>query len=102
MSLQIFIVELFVDFGVYFSICFLLVFLVDRYLTKVKIPRLATGILWTFSTLIIAIAIWIASFPDQIIQTRRNWDMKIIVTGYKLTWTHQDRSDFSKYDPNKK
>ena len=102
MSLQIFIVELLVDFLVYFSICFLLVFLVDNYFIKIRVPKLVTGLLWTFSTLIIVISIWIASFPEQIIQTRRDWEMKVMVTGFKLTWTHQDRPDFSNYDPNKK
>ena len=102
MSLQIFVVELLFDFIVYFFICFLLVFLVDRYATKIKVPKLVTGLLWTFSTLIIAFAIWIASFPEQIIQTRRDWEMKVLVTGYKFTWAHQDRPEFSKYDPNKK
>src|SRR5207249_6811977 len=86
MSLQIFVLEFLVDFLVYFLFCFLLIFLVDRYLTKIKIPKWLTGILWTFSTIIFAVAIWIASFPEQIIQTRRDWDMKVIVTGYKLTW----------------
>lgn len=102
MSLQIFVTELLIDFAVYFSICFLLVYLVDRYLTKMKVPKLMTGTLWTFSALIISIAIWIASFPEQIIQSKRDWDMKVMVTGYKLTWTHQDRPDCSKYDPNRK
>ena len=102
MSLQIFVVELLFDFAVYFSICLLLIFLVDRYLTKIKVSKLVTGLLWIFSTLIIAIAIWISSFPEQIIQTRRDWDMKVMVTGYKFTWTHQDRPEFSKYNPNKK
>jgi hypothetical protein len=102
MSLQIFAFEFLVDFLTYFFICFLLVFLVKRYLAKIKIPNLLTGILWTFSTLIFGFAIWIASFTEQIIQTRRNWDMKVLETGYKFTWMHQDRPDFSKYDPNNK
>jgi hypothetical protein len=33
---------------------------------------------------------------------KRDWDMQVMVTGYKLTWKHQDRPDFSKYDPSKK
>ena len=102
MSFQIFVTEFLLDFAVYFSICFVLVYLVDLYLVKMKVPKLLTGLLWTFSTLIIAIAIWIASFPEQIIQLNRHWDMKVMATGYKLTWTHLDRPGFSKYDPNKK
>ena len=99
-SLQIFVTEMLIDFTVYFTICFLLVFFVAHFLTKIKVPKLVTGLLWIFSTLIIVIAIWIASFPEQIIQTRRNWDMKVITTGYKFTWPHQDRPVRGKEDPS--
>ncbi|MDB5280264.1 MAG: hypothetical protein JWR61_5219 [Ferruginibacter sp.] len=102
MSLQIFIVEFLVDFVVYFFICFLSVFLVKHYLIKIKVSKLITALLWTFSTLIIAIAIWIASLPEQIIQTRRDWNMNVMETGYKLTWIHQDKQAFSKHDSSKK
>jgi len=102
MSLQIFVLEFAVDCIIYFLFWFVLIFFVDRYFTKIKIPKLWTGILWTFSILIFAIAIWIASFPEQIIQTKRNWDMQVLETGYKLTWTNQNRPDFSKYDSSKK
>jgi len=102
MSLQIFVLEFLVDFIVYFSICFLVVFLVDRYLRKIKIPKLLTGFLWIFSTIIFALAIWIASFSEQIFKARRDWDMKIMTTGFKLTWIPQDRPDFLKYDPTQK
>src|SRR3982750_2694356 len=48
MSLQIFAFEFLVDFFVYSLVCFLLVFFVNRYLTKIKISKWATGLLWTF------------------------------------------------------
>jgi hypothetical protein len=99
MSLQIFIVELLVDFIVYFSFCFLLIFLVNRYLIKISVPKPVTGAVWTISSLIIAVAIWIASFPDQMIKTSRDWEMKVLVTGYKLTWTYQSRPDLSTFKP---
>ena len=102
MSFQIFIAELLIDFIVYFSLCFLFTFLVHRYMKKIKIPILVTILLWTFSTIILGIAIWIASFTEQVIETRRDWDMKVMTTGYKFTWMHQGRPDFSKDDPNKK
>lgn len=102
MSLQIFFIEFFVDFLVYFLVCFLLVFLVNRYLTKINISNWLTGLLWTSSTIILSIAVFIASFPEQIFEMKREWDRQVMVTGFKFTWTHQDRPDFAKYDPNKK
>jgi hypothetical protein len=102
MSLQIFVFEFIVDFLVYFSVCFLIVFLVDRYLTKIKFSKWLTGLLWVFSTIIFSVAVFIASFPEQIFEIKRDWDREVMVTGFKLTWTHQDRPDFAKYNPNKK
>jgi hypothetical protein len=96
MSLQIFIEELFIDLVAYFSICFLIVIIIDRYFKKIKVAKLVTVLLWTSSTLIVAIAFWIASFPQQIIQTKRDWSMKVMSTGFKFTWTHQDKPNFSK------
>jgi len=102
MSLQIFIFEFVLDFLIYFLFWFLFIILIDRYLARIKIAKTLTGILWIFSTIIFSVAIFIASFPEQIFEMKRDWDMQVLVTGYKLTWTHQDRPDLSKYDPGKK
>jgi hypothetical protein len=41
----------------------------------------------------------IASMPNHVYQASREFDMKVMVTGYKFIWQHQDRPDFDKYDP---
>ena len=102
MSLQIFIFEFVFDFLIYFLFWLLLIIFIDRYLKRIRIARMLTGILWALSTVIFAVSIWIASFPEQIFAMKRDWDRQVMVTGYKLTWTHQDRPDFTKYDPSKK
>jgi amino acid transporter len=101
MSLQIFVFEFIVDFLVYFLVCFILVFLVDRYL-RIKFSNWFTGLLWAFAAVIFSVAGFIASFTEHIFEVKRDWDRQVMVTGFKLTWTHQDRPDFAKYDPNKK
>jgi hypothetical protein len=102
MSLQIFLLEFVVDFLVYFSACFLIVFLITRYWTKVSIPKWVTGLLWIVLTMIFSVAVFIASFPEHIFEIKRDWDRQVMVTGFKFTWTHQDRPDFATYNPNKK
>ena len=102
MSLQIFVLEFLFDFLVYFLFWFLLIAIIKRHLTQIKFFKILTGVLWTLSAIIIAFSVWIASFPEQIFKLKRDWDMQVMVTGYKATWTHQDRPDFSKYDPSKK
>ena len=101
MSLQIFVFEFVLDFFVYFLFWFLFVILIDRYLIRIKIAKILTGILWVLSTVIFSVYVWIASFSEQIFTLKRDWDMKVMVTGFKLTWTQQDRPNFEKYDPTK-
>jgi hypothetical protein len=91
MYLQIFVLELVLDFLTYFLFLFIIILLIYRYLTKIGISKIVIGILWLLSTAAVAVAILIACFPEQIIRARRNWDMQIMATGYKLIWTHQDR-----------
>jgi hypothetical protein len=102
MSLQIFILEFITDFLLYFFFCFTLVFIFDRYLIKFKISKWLTGLLWTLVTIIFSIAVFIASFTEHIFSVKRNWDMQVMATGFKLTWKHQDRPEFAKYNPNRK
>ena len=102
MSLQIFLFEFTVDVLIYFSFWFLLIFIINRYITKINVPKILTVTLLSLTGLVLVITIVIASMPDQIIKAKRDWDMQVMVTGYKLAWKHQDRPDFHKYDPTKR
>jgi hypothetical protein len=98
LSLQIFMLELVVDFLIYFLFWFLIIMLIDRFIIRIKIVRILTGVLWIFSTILFSFAVWIASFPEQDFEKKRDWDMRVLETGYKLTWTYQDRPDFKKFE----
>ncbi|HMG68026.1 MAG TPA: hypothetical protein VK588_10075, partial [Chitinophagaceae bacterium] len=102
MSLQIFQLEFIADFLIYFLFWFLLIFVIDRYLMKIKLSKILTMLLWTLSTLTFTIAIIIASMPEQIIKVKRDWGMQIMATGYKLTWKKQERPDINNYDQKNK
>ena len=102
MSHQIFLFEFAFDFLIYFLFWFILLFTINRYLKEIRIPKFLTGILWVLSAIIFTVSVWFVSYPEQLFKLNRDWNMKIMVTGYKLTWTIQDRPDFSKYNPKKK
>jgi hypothetical protein len=101
MSLQIFVLELLADFLLYFLFCFLLVFLANRLLVNMVMPRLLRWLLWACAALLMALAIFVVSFSDPAIQPSRDWDMKVMTSGYKSSWVHQDRPDYAKYAPDK-
>ncbi len=100
--LQIFILELVTDFLIYFLFWFVIIIFINRLIIQIKIPNILTGILWILAAILFSCAILIASNPDQEFKIKRDWDMQILVTGYKLTWTYQDRPDFRKFHPGKK
>lgn len=102
MSLQIFVLELFADFLIYFLIWFVLVFCINQYLTKIKTYKIATIGLWTISGIIILGASFIASFPEHIFRFKRTYDMEIMESGYKFVWQNTERPDYYKYHPEKK
>ena len=102
MSHQIFVFELLFDFLIYFIFWFILLLTINHYLKEIKIHKFLTGILWVLSTIIFTFNIWLVSYPEQIFKMNRDWNMKIMVTGYKFVWTNQDRPDFSKYNLKKK
>jgi hypothetical protein len=102
MSLQIFVLELFANFFIYFLFWFLVVFCVNKYLTRIRTYKIVTIALWTISGLIILGASYIASFPEHIFHFKRPYDMEIMDTGYKFIWQHTERPDYYKYHPEDK
>jgi hypothetical protein len=102
MSLQIFVIELIADILVYYLIWFVIVFCINKYLTKIKTYKIVTIGLWTISGIIILGASYIASFPENIFHIKRPYDMEIMQTGYKFVWQHTERPDYYKYHSGNK
>lgn len=91
MSLQIFILEFLFDLSVYFGFWFVVIICTDRYLKKIRLPRLANIILWLIAALHIAAMVFIASMPENIYKLKRDFDTEILATGFKFGWKHQQR-----------
>lgn len=102
MSLQIFVLELLVDFLIYFLFWFTIVFCINKYLTKIKTSKIITFGLWTISGIIILSSSYIASFPEHIFYVKRHYEMEIMETGYNFIWQKTERPDYYKYHPKVK
>ncbi len=101
-SLQIFIAEFILDLLIYLIFWFLLIFCIDRFLTKIRIHKILTISLSILSGLILTGTIMIAIMPEHVYKAKRDFDLEVMVTGYKFIWQHQERPDFTQYDPRKK
>ena len=102
MSIQLFVIELCADLLIYFLFWFLIVFLIKRVWTQLTFSKILTRVFWTLAILTITFWTFIFTISEKNVKLTRDWDMRVLVTGYKFTWTNTDRPDFSKYDPNKK
>ncbi len=102
MSIQLFVIELLVDFIIYFLFWFLMVLLIKRVWTQITISKILKSVCWTLAILTISCWTFIFTISEKQIKLKRDWDMQVLTTGYKFTWTHNNRPDFLKYDPNKK
>ena len=90
MSLQIFVLELIIDFLVYFLLCWSIIFLIDRFI-KPLIPNnnLKVG-LYGLATITLLVYGIVFSNPDNIFEWKRDFKYEEIRNGYKFVW-QQDR-----------
>lgn len=86
MSLQIFIKEFIVDILTYFTFWFVLLYLVNQFLIKIKTYKWLTIILWTTSVLIIGYGTLLAFNKDNLFYVKRPFEMQVLKTEYKFIW----------------
>jgi hypothetical protein len=86
LSLQIFILEFFIDFITYFLFLFSLIFFIHYYLKKINPNKILSTVLWVMASLIICVAVLIAIDSNHIYYFKRPYDMQILESGYKFIW----------------
>ncbi len=101
LSLQIFVGELIINFGVYFLFWFLLVYGIDRFVMRIQLPKLVTIALLSIAGLVLVGTTLIASLHEKLFYAKRPFEMHVMTTGYKFIWQDLERPDFQQYDPRK-
>ncbi|MBI3239749.1 MAG: hypothetical protein HYZ43_13050 [Flavobacteriia bacterium] len=91
MSLRLFLLELFIDFHIYFIILFSLIFCVNRFLIKIKPNKLVIICLYGMAMFYIIGGSFLVSNPDNLFYPKRDFDVEILDTGFKFTWQHKER-----------
>lgn len=90
LSLQIFLSELLFDFVVYFAICFVIVITIQSFFKTIKVKKFFSIGLYVLSTVIMLFYGMLFSNPNNIFETKRNFNYKETSSGYKFMW-HQNR-----------
>lgn len=92
LSYQIFITEFLADFFIQLLLWTLILFLINKYLFIIKIPKFLNIIIWGLAIIISGLAVSIASMPDQIIRLKRDWEIQAVLnSGYQFIWEEQSR-----------
>ncbi|WP_083536131.1 hypothetical protein [Chryseobacterium vrystaatense] len=92
LSYQIFITEFLADFFIQLLLWTLILFLINKYLFIIKIPKFLNIIIWGLVIIISGLAVSIASMPDQIIRLKRDWEIQAVLnSGYQFIWEEQSR-----------
>ena len=104
MSLQIFFFELLIDLFTYFSLWFVVIFCIDKFMVKIKLHKIVITLLLTTGGLFTCGLTYIALMPENIFYAKRNFDIDVLVTGYKFMWdgnTRPKNFDFAEYHKRK-
>jgi hypothetical protein len=97
LSLQIFVLEFIADFLIYFLFWFLLMLVITRISKPIRVPKFVTLVLFVISGLFTVVLVLFAVNPDNIYTTTRNFDIKIMETGYRFIWQKPTRPDYTKF-----
>jgi hypothetical protein len=92
-ALQFFLLEGLADFSIYFAFLFLSTYTLLRMSIINQIHRLAAGVLWSIALFVLISGgiIIFNSYPT--IKMKRDYDWKIINSGYKFIWQNTPPKD---------
>lgn len=97
MSLQIFVMELLINLFIYFLIILTITFLINRFIVKIRIPKMVNLTLTLIAGLFCLGAIWIGTMPEHIYETKRDFEIEVLTSGYKFIWQNQERPEYEDY-----
>jgi hypothetical protein len=101
LCLQIFVSGLIINILTYFAFWLTLIFLLNQFVIKIKLKKAMTIILISLSGLLLAIMIFFGCLSDNVYSWNRNFEIKILETGYKFIWDDQSRPDYYEFHPEK-
>ena len=97
LSYQIFISEFIIDFLIYFAFSFLIVFIVNRYIWKIRTSKKIVIALYIISGFLIADPMFLLGLNDHVYKIKNDFDTKTLETGFKFWHSNVERPDLDKY-----
>jgi hypothetical protein len=104
LSYQIFIFEFLVDLLIHFAFWFVVAFIINRLIIKIRLHKIVVIALLSIAGLFAGGLILLASNSTNLFYLKRQFDIEILKTGYKFMWDGYSRPenfDFDEYERNK-
>jgi hypothetical protein len=104
LSLQIFILEFFIDLLMYFLFWFVAIWTIDKYVVKIQINRIATIFLVATAGLISLALIRIGADSTNLYYIKRPYNIEVLESGFKFIWDGNPRPvnfDYEEYEKEK-
>ncbi|TCN52623.1 hypothetical protein D0809_00810 [Flavobacterium circumlabens] len=96
MAEQYFIMELLIDFLFYFAFLSTILFLINIYISEIKIKRNLLRFIYVIAVLLLGVEILFATVFETSFSIKRDFDIKIKQTGFKFYFSNEERNEFNK------
>lgn len=88
--------ELIIDILVYFSLIFSLLFLINRFIFKIKLSRKALIIIYIIATILFGIEVFFATIFETSFSIKRDFGIEVKQTGFKFYSSEEEREIYNK------
>ena len=102
MSYQFFMLEFLADLAIYFFFWMILFFAYQRFLLNIKVPKILSKITWSITLIFILGFGLLVGTSNSIFKTKRDYDYRVMKTGYVFIWQSTPQPDINQYYPPKK
>jgi hypothetical protein len=93
LSYQIFIFEFLVDLLIHFAFWFVVAFLINRLIIKIRLNKIVVIVLLSIAGLFAGGLILVASNSTNLFYFKRKFDIEILKTGYRFMWDGYSRPE---------
>lgn len=97
MAEEYFITELIADFVIYFGVIIGVIYLINRFIFKIKIRKIVSVILFIIAFILIGLELLLAFMPENKISLKRDFDIIVKKTGFEFPYNTNDSVEFGNY-----
>lgn len=93
---QYFIMELTIDFLIYFIAIFGLIHFLNKYIVEIKFKKTSVWIIRSIAIILFSLEIFMSIALGNDFLIKRNFDIEVKQIGFKFYFSNKDRDEFNK------